>query len=62
MNDYSHHPLSASDLGTNWIDGAIRDKLMDWVKQFVEYEYPAINESIMQPLEEFEADKSELGE
>ena len=62
LNDYSHHPLSASDLGTNWIDGAIRDKLMDWVKQFVEYEYPAINESIMQPLEEFEADKSELGE
>ena len=62
LNDYSHHPLSASDLGTNWIDGAIRDKLMDWVKQFVEYEYPAINESIMQSLEEFEADESELGE
>ncbi len=42
----------------NWTDqDAIRRKIMDWVNNFAENEFPAMNKVIVDCLREYEAER-----
>ena len=53
LHDYRWDLLDDSDLGTKWANGSAHAKLTKWVKDFANDHLPAMNELIVQCLDEF---------
>ncbi len=56
MHEENDYILDDSDYGIGWDDGATRAKIEAWVKNFAENEFPAMNDVIVNCLEEYEAE------
>ena len=59
LDEYRRNLLEESDLGVKWADGKAQEKLMEWVKRYAEDEFPAIDDAIVQCLENFENGESD---
>ena len=53
----SDYILNESDFGTGWDDGKTRAKLEKWIADFAANEFPAMNEIIVDCLQEIDAEK-----
>lgn len=53
LHEFRRDLIASDDLGTGWDDGAVRDKLMNWVEHFAREEFPRISEVVIQCMEEY---------
>ncbi len=53
----SDYILDKADFGTGWDDGTTRAKLEKWITDFAANEFPAMNEIIVDCLQEIDAEK-----
>ena len=61
IHDFKLDLLRNADLGTGWIDGPVRDRLMERVERFAKEEFPRINEAVIKSLQEYQAGSLEAG-
>ena len=54
LHEEKDYILDESDYGVGWDDGTTRAKIEAWVKNFAEKEFPAMNEVIVNCLEQYE--------
>ena len=57
--DAKEYILDESDYGAGWDDGSTRAKIMAWVSNFAENQFPAMNKVIVDCLREYEAEQGQ---
>lgn len=59
LHSESDYILDDSDYGVGWDDGTSRAKIMAWVADFAENQFPAMNAVIVNCLREYEAEQAQ---
>ena len=58
LHGEADYVLDDSDYGVGWDDGTTRAKIMAWVANFAQTQFPAMNEVIVNCLREYEAEQA----
>ena len=56
LHQEADYILDPADCGVGWDDGDTRDKLEKWITEFATNEFPAMNEIIVNSLQQYEAE------